>query len=97
MTSDLLVNVVTQLRTADGPIVASSAVKATLSANSERWGFPHGWRIRDAEDAEFERDQPRLVKWRLGSGTTGLIGYSLVDDAAAATLANQQGYTRLRG
>jgi hypothetical protein len=92
ITPDTLVAHVEQLVQQGEPIVTSRSVKNSLTAAGEDWGDPHGWPIRNAEDVEMNAPSPRLVKWRIG----GMIGYSLAGDAAAASLAQRRGYTRLR-
>jgi len=81
----------------DTNFVTSRELKSDLTMAGEPWGFSHGWRIRDAEDEEFLRAQPRLVKWRVGGGQRGMIAYSLASDVVADALGPQFGYERLRG
>lgn len=77
--------------------VTSRDLKGDLTMAGMPWGVPHGWPIRDAEDEEFLRAQPRLVKWRVGVGQRGMIAYSLASDMVADSLGPQFGYVRLRG
>jgi len=42
-------------------------VKEWLDERDIDWGNPHGWRIRDAEDAEFASPNPRLIKMKMGT------------------------------
>jgi hypothetical protein len=77
--------------------VTSRIIKGDLTTAGVPCGLPHGWPIRDAEDEEFLRAQPRLVKWRVGVGPRGMIAYSIADDVVADALGPQLGYVRLRG
>jgi len=77
--------------------VTSRVLKGDLTMAGQPWGPPHGWPIRDAEDEEFMRAQPRLVKWRVGARPRGMIAYSIAGDAVADALGPQLGYVRLRG
>lgn len=97
MDNEILVKKVQQRVAATTRFVSSALLKADLSADGVPWGPAHGWRIRDAEDQEFMREEPRLVKWRIRPGVRGMIGYSLAGDDIAEALAEQLGYQRLRG
>lgn len=97
MDNEILVKTVQQRVAATVRIVSSALLKGDLTSNGVPCGLPHGWRIRDAEDQEFMREEPRLVKWRICPGVRGMIGYSLAGDDIAEALAEQLGYVRLRG
>lgn len=77
--------------------VTSRVLKDDLTMAGVPCGLPHGWPIRDAEDEEFLRAQPRLVKWRVGVGARGMIAYSIAGDVVADALGLQLAYVRLRG
>jgi hypothetical protein len=96
MNRDVLVQAIVSLA-AFMPIVTSIALKAFFTANGTPHGWPHGWPIRDAEDEEFMQGNPRIVKWRIGAGLRGLVGYTVAGNETAEAEALQRGYTRLRG
>lgn len=65
--------------------VTSLEVKNWLDESGVEWRDRNGWAIKDAENAEFDSSDRRLVKWKKEpADSTQMVGYTLRSDNVTA-------------